>query len=98
MEIVNKHGGLTRCARLLTKELGIEVTKWNLANWIYRKKVPLLYIKRIAKVLGVSPYALNYREYSDFNDSDKPWKQIVKSVAFIPVEKKREIYRLKHPE
>lgn len=95
--IINFHGGPRALSKLLTKELGQELPEQSLINWRQRAKIPLRLANPISKILGVSVYALNFRDAKLFFENDIVWTEVVESVKFLPESFKKKVLALKEP-
>lgn len=87
-----RFGGPSKVGRRL------DVTKQILVQWHIRGRVPLRRVGKIARVLKVNPWALNYAEMLQFHDNKGPaWDEVVLSLNFSK-ELTRKILSLPGPE
>lgn len=61
------------------------IPRQNFTNWQVRGKVPLLQAVKISKIIEVSKWGLNYKDFCEVcDDSSYPtWEEVVKSY-FLP--------------
>lgn len=76
-------------AGLLEDVLGI--TKITLSSWIYTlKHVPLVHVGKVSRLLGISPYVLNYKQVFDFYGEGPTLEDVIKKCKyFSPVDVSR---------
>ena len=65
------HGGIAEVAKKL------KTTKQLVFIWRAKGYVPLGRINEVAKILGVDPLALNYKQYSTFLKEPPSWEDIL---------------------
>lgn len=77
-------GGVLAATSHIRKQLGDRKFKFNnLVNWRLRGGVPALRLKEVAKALGVTPLALNYRLASQLIDNPPAWSKVVKTCKAL---------------
>jgi hypothetical protein len=79
--IYRRNGGLIGIA----KKLGI--SSQLALFWRTQGYVPIKRITKASKVLKVSPYALNYKGYTDFSGENLSWKKVVLECELTKEEK-----------
>lgn len=65
------HGGTSYIAEILKSK------PQKLNNWKHRGNVPLEHVGNMSRILGVSPYALNYEQVFSFNGEGPDWEDVV---------------------
>lgn len=63
-----------------------EIPRQNFTNWQVRGKVPLLQAAKISKVIGISKWGLNYKEFCEVLEDDTvppSWEEVIESY-FLP--------------
>lgn len=58
-------------------------------NWRVSGKVPLKMVKRVANMLAIPVWALNYTDLSGIFELTDTWKDIVKQCGFDPADTRR---------
>lgn len=66
------YGGATEVSRLIGTRPQLPV------NWKNRGRVPLQYVGKVSRVLGVPPELLNYEQVVAFKGKGVSWKKLVK--------------------
>lgn len=71
-------GGRPKVAELLKDHIGIELGRQGALNWEQRG-VPLEQIFKVAKILNVSPYALNHKAMCEMTGKKVPWEEAIRA-------------------
>lgn len=67
---------------LLGDVLGI--TRITLSSWIYTlKHVPLVHVGKVSRLLGISPYVLNYKQVFDFYGEGPTFEEVIKKCKYF---------------
>jgi len=91
-------GGPTKLSESLTQEFNVEITDDRILLWRLRGEVALVWSKRVAEFLKVSPYLLNYRGFCVFTGKAPDWEGLVKDCASISTAQKKDVLKKKAPE
>jgi len=91
-------GGPTKLSESLTQEFNVEITDDRILLWRLRGEVALVWSKRVAEFLSVSPYLLNYRGFCVFTGEAPEWESLVKNCAKISTAQRRDVLKKKAPE
>jgi len=94
--IIKHFGGATKIGKLAEEALpNIRVTRQLFISWRGLGKVPIKHVFKLARILKVPEYALNYNGMTDFYLKHIPWDEVVKGVKFLTPEQRQEILKAK---
>lgn len=98
-ELIRHYGGLSAITRKAAEILGEpEFSIQNFSNWRNRGWVPLEFAQRLAKPLGVTTYALNFKDVTRVLGKDLSWREAVMESKAFDGKTKRLILELEAPE
>jgi len=98
-ELIRHYGGLSAITRKAAEILGEpEFSIQNFSNWRNRGWVPLEFAQRLAKPLGVNPYALNFKDITRVLGPEWTWKQAVINSKIFDTKTIRMILELEAPK
>lgn len=98
-ELIRHYGGLSAITRKAAAALGEpEFSIQNFSNWRNRGWVPLEFAQRLAKPLGVTVYALNFKDVTRVLGADMTWREAVTDSKAFDGKTKRLILDLEAPK
>lgn len=69
-KIYDSRGGLYAVAKLL------DVSPQLALGWKKQGYIPLQRVQIVAQKLSVTPYALNFKQYTSFTGKEVPWEEV----------------------
>lgn len=98
-ELIRHYGGLSAITRKAATILGEpEFSIQNFSNWRNRGWVPLEFAQRLAKPLGVTVYALNFKDITRVLGEKMTWREAVCESSIFDAKTKRLILELEAPK
>lgn len=98
-ELIRHYSGLSAITRKAAVILGEpEFSIQNFSNWRNRGWVPLEFAQRLAKPLGVTPYALNFKDVTRVLGNGITWREAVNDSKVFDPKTKRLILELEAPK